>query len=1172
MCRRKIIRCCVLSLLILVGFNLAAAEFKHPVLRVPKLTKPPVIDGKIEPGEWEKASAITGFAAGGPGSTESLVPEVQQVVWYLGYDDTYLYLAMRSPHPRGTYPVARVKEDDNIGVLFEDHVEIQICPFERDKATRPGVGFFKIMVNPKGAMIDQYLFNGTPGTEELWSTGGETKCSVTQDYWDLELSVEIARLKVTKLEGRSLVMQLVRTDFCGGIYFAGWVNAPWLSWGRFAEVQFEEGNPVFQFQRLGEVMAGELNTLVTITGTRENPVTVDVEVMVENAEGKVIYQNKQSATVSRGQSKSLNWVAKNLPVSPVDVNTKARNYFEIVASYKEGGKTYTLYHNRSPFLRFDEGFRKKYLEPWLAGRPQSGEWEYRFAYLPYSNKAEVSVDLDFFGVPPAIQKAESFSVKVRKKGAKEVISQGKGLVTNLTGCTLLSLPELPDGEYEALIQLLDSTEKKVLSEKIANFQRKHYVWERNTIGLSDEVIPPFTPVEVKGNNVSVWGRTYSIGGNGLPQQITVAPPTGNLGKIEPLLAAPIRLELLQAGKVVPFKESQIQLSGAKHQAQCEATILAAGLSILANSRMDYDGWYQVTLNLKPETSLTAEALDLVIDFRDSPGDRWNLPFPVDTLYVQRMGDGRYGNYFGAIPASPGIHFQSTSLLKYSKKTKDWKSFVPITYIGNGDRGLWFFAWSDAGWELKDNQAMLVVERLKDRTVRARIRLLAGPVSLSGERKIQFALQAAPVKPNDSRYRTRLSENFMAHDTRGYRYWGDSVDGYALHREEDFHALRKFLLYGPREQKEGQEYRWWVGHYVKQIQEGARIALYGSTWMTGMGPEEFKTFGGEWLGKSNWKANRNAATDAGRWNYQGTIQWTTDEQLTPTGVNWTKSQTDNFVWYHKLLIEKCGVNGTWWDNSSIGTVREYDPELGRMDEKWNLIYRRELCKRLNVMGWELMRPPCWIMNMHVDMPWNQVFWMVENDWYADAEDITALEQWTLDEFRAMTRTKSTTLIPYPWFRGYESKKDPALDRKIKRSVDAICLSHDIPRFSKELKKKLEYVLDYSDTAKCLFAGYWQTSVMVQPAGKEICASVYQNAERKTAVIIFFNASRQDQYLAGTTFDATRLLGSKSLPEVKKIYDLETGQAVETSFENGLFKLTSPFRIDWHDYRILAVEAE
>ena len=34
------------------------------------------------------------------------MPEIQQVTFYLGYDDKYVYLAMHSPHKEGTYPSA----------------------------------------------------------------------------------------------------------------------------------------------------------------------------------------------------------------------------------------------------------------------------------------------------------------------------------------------------------------------------------------------------------------------------------------------------------------------------------------------------------------------------------------------------------------------------------------------------------------------------------------------------------------------------------------------------------------------------------------------------------------------------------------------------------------------------------------------------------------------------------------------------------------------------------------------------------------------------------------------------------------------------------------------------------------------------------------------------------
>lgn len=349
----------------------AAAEpeaFQHPNLRVAKFAAPPKIDGTIDAAEWQGAAMFTGVAAVGGVGPFTLVPEIQQVQWRIGYDDKFLYLAMHSPHKKGTYPVARVKDNDSMDVLFEDHVEIEISPFERKDATRQGKGFFKMMVNPKGFMIDQHLYNGTIGTEELWSTGGETKCVVTDEYWDLEMSIELARLRVDKPDGKSVVMQLVRTDSCAGVYFAGWVPEAWLSWDRFPEVTFDPATPVFEFKKVGEIMSGDLDTAVTIAGNGAAPRDVTVELSVDDATGKTIYKEKQNATVKAGETKTLEFKKQGLPVSAVAVADKNRNWFEIKATYKDGTKEVALYHNRTPFVKLDDSFRTKHLDPWPSRR------------------------------------------------------------------------------------------------------------------------------------------------------------------------------------------------------------------------------------------------------------------------------------------------------------------------------------------------------------------------------------------------------------------------------------------------------------------------------------------------------------------------------------------------------------------------------------------------------------------------------------------------------------------------------------------------------------------------------------------------------------------------------------------------------------------------------------
>ena len=42
------------------------------------------------------------------------------------------------------------------------------------------------------------------------------------------------------------------------------------------------------------------------------------------------------------------------------------------------------------------------------------------------------------------------------------------------------------------------------------------------MGVSDNVLPPYEPLTVKGNSVFCWGREYHFADNGLPDKIVTA--------------------------------------------------------------------------------------------------------------------------------------------------------------------------------------------------------------------------------------------------------------------------------------------------------------------------------------------------------------------------------------------------------------------------------------------------------------------------------------------------------------------------------------------------------------------------------------------------------------------------------------------------------------------------
>lgn len=1195
-----------------LGALCAAEDFQYPKLRIPELSRPPQIDGKITEGEYDSALSFTG-SVGNPLGTPFLLAEKQQVTWFLGFKGDILYIAMRSPHAKGSYPVGRAKGADNTDVLWGDHTEIQILTNKREDASKPGpnLGFYKIVNNALGTQWDFHWLNGTPGTEDLWTTGGVTKSGVTEDAWELELSVKASAVGLKQWEGSTFVLQLIRADSCSGMYFAGLAGGSWMNWPHFAEAVCDASSPAFHLKTLGEPMEGRIDVKTSANARAGGPQKIHVSVSVQDAAGTQLLDQSETLTAQTGKTTSATIKKDGLAVTDVPLDG-GRNWIEVKAAWQDGQEEKILFRNRVPFMKMTPEWRAKYLDAWLATKPAAGQWDATFAYLPYSGKALAKVDLDFFGVPAEAKKAKRFSVEVRKKGDPAKIAGGAAELASLAGEALVSLPDLADGDYEAVFKL-DSGPSQTIP-----FQRKRHPFEHNTLGLGNEVVPPYLPVVVnpekpaivggparstaiekpKGDVVIVWGRAYEFGPNALPSRIQAAPPTGAAGTVADILAAPVRLEATTGGKPLAIEASGSRiLEALPHKAVVEADAKADNLAFRVQSTVEYDGWVQTAVTLKPAGEITLDSLDLVVDVKNFPGDAKHLPSPADTLYVQRMGGGVDNSYHGEIQAKPGVTFDSSQIGPMTARTgpcdiaKDWKTFVPICYLGGADRGLWFFAWSDKGWTLKDGQPALTVERLKDGNARLRVRLIAGPEKIDKERTLTFALQASPIKANDPEYRTRV--NSIAHDSSGFRYYGDSVDGFVLLSDEDYKKLREFLMYGiARENDPDKRYASWAGRIGKAVSDGRadRIMLYGSQWMTGAGSQEFGTYGGEWLGNSDWKPSPEAKF-TGNKNYGGTVTWTTPQQLSAFRVNWPQSMLDFFVFYHDRLIDKAGINGTWWDNCYGGVVTDYDPELGRLDSVWNLFPRRQLCKRLNVVGWEHLRPPCWSLNSEVEMAWCQVYWLVEGFWGAHSKDIPVLDHYAKSDgyanntglgfFRAALRPKSNSMVVTPSAMGSFGGTTPEKDRAIKRGADGLLLAHDVPAVNdKELMRKLQFLADYENTSECLFIGYWQSAPFVGLPSKDVVASIYQNPTRKTAAVVVFNQSDKEIPLQGTLLAPAGIIaGSTGNPadankplKLKRCYDLETGQEIKLVSRDGRLAIDEPLAVAAQGMRVIALEAE
>lgn len=87
---------------------------------------------------------------------------------------------------------------------------------------------------------------------------------------------------------------------------------------------------------------------------------------------------------------------------------------------------------------------------------------------------------------------------------------------------------------------------------VAAWGAGEYPWLGNDLGRTDAAPAPWTPVEVDGPTVRVWGRDLTWAGGPLPAQIT-SPGV-------PLLAAPIDLGLSVVGATLALPEAPVQVS------------------------------------------------------------------------------------------------------------------------------------------------------------------------------------------------------------------------------------------------------------------------------------------------------------------------------------------------------------------------------------------------------------------------------------------------------------------------------------------------------------------------------------------------------------------------------------------------------------------------------------
>jgi hypothetical protein len=271
---------------------------------------------------------------------------------------------------------------------------------------------------------------------------------------------------------------------------------------------------------------------------------------------------------------------------------------------------------------------------------------------------------------------------------------------------------------------------------VASVEKRKELWEGNSIGKSDIVIPPFTPVrKTDPSTLSVIHRTYRFSGAGLPCSVIALE--------REILAEGIVYEVERAGKVsVPTFGSvpKIKVSESGTKAVIEGCASEDGMKIVSRGNFEYDGFLWNEIEITGTGCINR--LTLAVPLKDSEAPLFHAVAP-DTI--------RH-NPSGSVPRGAGMVWDGSKLFRKPLASDDLysHSVVPYIWLGAELRGLCVFVNDTKGMSIDLEKPSARIVR-NGGVLRLEYDLVNVPTKLDGIRRISFGLQVTPVKTADKAF-------------------------------------------------------------------------------------------------------------------------------------------------------------------------------------------------------------------------------------------------------------------------------------------------------------------------------------------------------------------------------------------------------------------------------------
>jgi hypothetical protein len=375
-----------------------------------------------------------------------------------------------------------------------------------------------------------------------------------------------------------------------------------------------------------------------------------------------------------------------------------------------------------------------------------------FAYHPSLDTLAVKADLGECSDQPWARGVTAIRFAVQPAGKDAVLAQGEiALDAKKFGTAEVQLPKLPEGQYELKLATIGAPPTTA-----RRFVRRIFPWERNSLGITAQVYPPFEPISVQGRDVKVVGRVYRMNDLGLWDRVQ--------SQGHDLLAGPITLRCETSGGPVAWRSGdgrfrQVAAGAAVFEGSAESPAVV----VRTTSTVEFDGCMKVEMDLVPRAGGPAvQQLWLEIPLADRE---------VPLFFPQLSGCRE--NYSGLTPRGGKIVWQPRTTEWMNFPARTWKAepgpedgviwtpracyqhdFAYYLWLGGAERGLAWFAENDRGYVV-DPQGDTQSVRREGQNVVLRI-YLVNRAGLDGPRHVVFGLQASPTRPMPRDWRRNVA--------------------------------------------------------------------------------------------------------------------------------------------------------------------------------------------------------------------------------------------------------------------------------------------------------------------------------------------------------------------------------------------------------------------------------